>query len=59
MAILISLSPTGAFIRNRVHVNDARELAEHWRSQGIDVSVAAEPDEPPSVDELLEGLVRS
>ena len=29
MAILFSYAPeTGAFVRNRVHVNDAAELAE-------------------------------
>lgn len=42
--------------RQRVHVNDADQLVESWRARGLDVGSYREPEDPPTVDELLAGL---
>jgi hypothetical protein len=43
-------------VRLRIHVNDVDRVTEAWRARGLEVSAYTEPDDPPTVDELLAGL---
>lgn len=56
--ILFGYDPAShGMVRQRVGVDDADRVAAQWRAIGLDVGAYQEPDDPPTVDELLAGLV--